>query len=171
MWLIPLLILTTPIWLGLIAAFYWGLRALRHKPEHLSTKASLRWIALNLCEPLVNFILIGVIAYANIQVPVWGAVLRTLPMMVLLLPAIDLAAAHPLQRRIATQALKYGGARWLVTIAIHVAASGVPSFEALIILLIGGTFLLWASFLWGQGLLEEIFQNESYVMQEARASA
>lgn len=175
MGLIVLIVLTAPIWIVLIFSLRVGLRALRFEPEHQITKAALRWIALNLCEPFVNFILIGLITFVHLQqsgysITAWDSTLRTLPMIVLLLPALDLRAEHPIQRSIAAYALRFGIARWVFTSFIHLSMSnGQMNFMTLFFLIVIGTVLLWASAWWGSAHLRAIMRNESYAMLEARA--
>ena len=166
MWLVALIVFTAPLWIGLIFSLRVGLRAIRFESEYQITKAALRWIALNLCEPFVNFILIALMTIVDFQqsdyINVWDATLRTLPMIVLLLPAIDLLAENPIQRRIASSALKFGIARWVVTILIQTSISPRQGNLATVFFyLVIGTVLLWASAFWGRGHLWAIMRNES----------
>jgi hypothetical protein len=139
---------------GLIWSFVVGARASQtHGWSHRSFKATRRFLALNLCEPLINVMVIPVLALGAAFWRFESPLLITAPMAVLLAPAIGLWFKDPFYRDQSARILKLGLARWLLNLAIFQSLVGDWAWFALLGIPLA-TGLLWYSIRWGERLLD-----------------
>jgi hypothetical protein len=135
---------------GVVYAFVQGLRALgesrRRKGELART---LRFLALHLCEPLVNTVLISLLLIPTAVLPfkALAAVLITAPKAVLLLPAQGTRFSTPALRDVNYSLVGLGVARWIVAMLTFQLAFHGNILAFLPFLL--GIGLLWYSIRWG----------------------
>src|SRR6266511_2936446 len=150
-----LLILGSPVFGGLLYGFYVGARAFAASwGQHGPHMITLRFLALNLCEPLVNSVIVTMLLLrAGLGLP--AALFCTAPMAVLLLPALGLGFADPFYRDQCRQILRRGMLRWGTNLVILLGCSGVPVLYVLAILaFLYSLFLLWQTILAGKGQLD-----------------
>lgn len=153
------LLLTLPT--SLLAALAVGCRAVAVARCCSDEPAQALWlIALNLLEPPLNTLVIpllcGVGRGSGALVPLWS----TLPMAVLLIPALGLRFRDTACRQVAWALLGLGGLRWLITLAIYQTA-GDPALIGL------GMFALWGSVIWGGAILGRLGGHRVPVRQAA----
>lgn len=104
----------------LVYSFSVGLRAYRTSRNTTDEyDRTLRYLALNLCEPLINTALICGLLWLRSRVvgssPSWiEPVFWTSPMAVLLLPLRGQSFSDPLYRRLSLRIFKLGMVRWIV---------------------------------------------------------
>src|SRR6266511_5363395 len=150
-----LLILGSPVFGGLLYGFYVGARAFAASwGQHGPHMITLRFLALNLCEPLVNSVIVTMLLLrAGLGLP--AALFCTAPMAVLLLPALGLGFADPFYRDQCRQILRRGMLRWGTNLVILLGCSGVPVLYVLAILaFLYSLFLLWQTILAGKAQLD-----------------
>jgi hypothetical protein len=149
------LIVLSPLWIALLYGFSLGVRAFRiscgHRGEYTST---LRFLAINLCEPLVNTVLVTLLATRSGASPIalW---LCTVPMAVLLIPARGLAFSDPFYRDQSRQILRRGLWRWGLNLLVFAGALGgglLIGTGALGLLI--GTIMLWFHVVAGRDQLD-----------------
>lgn len=122
---------------------------------------TLRYLAINQLEPVVNTFLMGAAAilffieFIDTQYPPLVPLFATLPMMVLFLPLRGLLKLHnPAYRRFCLLLGLNGLARWSTTVALFtVNPLSLTSLAFGFIAFVIGIGLLWASLLWGRSLL------------------
>lgn len=130
---------------------------------------TLRFLAVNLCEPLVTFVWLVALAFAAIRFPflssmlpnimpssVWvrysEIIVFTAPipvMSILLLPAFGLRFSNQLYRNICKQTLLLGLARWGIVILTWVLLLTKAAIMDLV-LIPAGIWLLWRCIHWGK---------------------
>lgn len=139
------LLLTLPT--SLLAALAVGCRAAAIARRCADEPAWALWlIALNLLEPPLNTLLIPLLSSAGRAPGAPAQLWTTLPMAVLLAPALGLRFRDAACRQVAWALLGLGGLRWLITLAIYQTAGDLA--------LIGlGMFALWGSVIWGGAVL------------------
>lgn len=173
-------ILIAPV--GAVWAAGIGLRALLqsvHSRQPYTT--TLRFLALNLCEPLLNGAIVALLVFPVIGIPLTGIVtvpytrsglelglLLTLPMAVLLLPAAGLSFAEPICRNVCRGLLLSGLLRWAITFLLWWATyayrrQNTPYVPFHILLLEGlALFGLWWSIQWGRRQLAMIAERAEH---------
>src|SRR5262245_3873457 len=155
---------------SVVYAFSQG-RAAFQKSRHASGEyaLTLRLLGVNLCEPLVNGILITCLLYNFSHYPfsTWRFAFNTLPMAVLLLPLWGLRCKNPLYWNLNLQILGLGLARWAVTLLIFL----LMEVTGLVILLLipFGTLLLFDCCRWGHRQLIGALALPPYPPQAAVA--
>ena len=151
-----LILLGGPVLIGIIYAFVVGVRALDWQSWHpLEFKLTRCFLALNLCEPAINAVLIAIL-YSHQWSPSLAMPLRvTAPMAVLLVPALGLWFSDRLYREKSISLLLLGAGRWALNLVIFGAVGVVDAggFWLGLLAFILGTVLLWRSLLWGQAQL------------------
>jgi hypothetical protein len=139
---------------GLIWSFVVGARAFQtHGWSHRYFKTTRHFLALNLCEPLINTMVVGALALGEALWGIQSSLLITAPMMVLLVPAIGLWFNDRFYRDQSTRILRLGLARWLLNLAIFQSLVGDWAWFMLLGIPLA-TGLLWYSARWGQRLLD-----------------
>src|SRR5262245_41306060 len=94
---------------ALIWSFVVGTRAFQtHGWSHRYFKATRRFLALNLCEPLINVMVVGVLALGAAFGAIESPFLITAPMAVLLVPALGLWFNEPFYRAQSARILMLG---------------------------------------------------------------
>lgn len=132
---------------ALIQSFIQGWLAFgRSRSYNGELAATLRFLGLNLCEPLVNIVLVIVLwrLFGN-----RSPLLYTAPMAVLLVPAIGLWFTDHNYRELCFKLCGWGSARWGLNIVIFslLYSNVVPILFLMIPLAIA---LLWFSYSWGK---------------------
>lgn len=161
-------------------------RGLRYDDQYAYT---LHFLAINVCEPIISmslilgFLMFGGLSVSNSSLNVVGAwlgsatewfapLLITAPMTVLLSPAIGLFFSQRRYRRLSVQILWLGLLRWGINLLVFyllIALEGAGVLPA-ILLVLGGTVVLWLSVLWAQDQLNgALHEPESGVAQTAIA--
>ena len=139
---------------GLIWSFVVGARAFQtHGWSHRSFKATRRFLALNLCEPMINVMVVGAVALGAVFGGIESPLLITAPMAVLLVPALGLWFNEPFYRDQSARILMVGLARWALNALIFQSLAGDWSWFVLLGLPLA-TGLLWYSTRWGERLLD-----------------
>ena len=145
---VPLLIVVGLIIMALVR----GIRLVRASNQHAgSAKTTLRLLALNMIEPAINTIMIAVLFNVFVSRSLvssgfveWfgmtGAILVTLPMMVLLLPFVWARSPDPVCATINTRLGLLGIIRWGIT-----AITFIFPYTVLV-----GIGVLWFSYSWVQ---------------------
>lgn len=125
-----------------------GVRALRRADEAAGERrTALNLIGLNLCEPAVNSLVIGLLATTRGASVPRAALAVTLAMAVLLLPARLMRSPDELVARTADQLVAIGLGRWLWALLTVVFGLMVPF--ALPALVIPGSLILAMGARWG----------------------
>lgn len=140
----------------------WGALKLSRQPALPAAVArSLRWMALNLCEPMVNVLLIGGMLIGRIDDTIgsggpfsdwgdpalWGELAAVAwPLLVLAAPIAGIASRHALARRIALETAALGLLRAAVTVATFINP----------LLVVVGLALLVGCCLWGEKWLARL---------------
>lgn len=146
---IPVLVVGNLVWAFGEGMQAWSLSETA-QGEHART---LRFLAVNLCEPLINtfVILVCLVTLTGIyRDPVMRAALATLPMAVLLLPGLGTSFRNALYRDISLKIFRLGLARWLITFF----TLQMEPFSGLTFL--AGLGLLWYSTHWGRRQLKGV---------------
>ena len=143
---VPLLIIAGMI----ITALVIGIRLVRESNQHSgSTKITLRLLGLNMIEPAINTLVIAELFDAFGSRSLWsfglmewhditGALLLTLPMMVLLLPFVWARSLDPVCATINSKLGLLGLLRWLVT-----AITFIFPYAVLLGLVVLGFSIYW----------------------------
>jgi len=149
---LPQIILMIPS--ALLAALVVGVLALRRaRSSSGEPEQTLHLIALHLLEAPVNALIIGLMAHS--QEPPYNLAI-TLPMAVLLIPALGLRFRDRDCRRVAETLLALGVLRWLITAGIYAGFDPGASGLAAILLLGAGTMLLFGCVGWCAYLLNRL---------------
>ena len=139
---------------ALLAALVVGALALRRaRGASGEPKQTLWLIALHLLEAPANALIIGSVMYS--RHPPYDLAI-TLPMAVLLLPALGLLFRDRDCRRVAGTLLGLGLLRWLVTAGIYASFDSPASEVAAVLLLGAGTLLLFGCVGWCAYLLNRL---------------
>ena len=141
---------------ALVYSFVLGVQAFKESGRQSGEYAmTLRFLGLNLCEPLINTYLIIFLLY---QYYGWEHLLFlvNLPMIVLTIPALGLWFSDPFYRDKSKQILLLGLGRWGINILILLCL-GVEDFggvDVLLFLIPLNLGLLWESIRWGKKHLD-----------------
>jgi hypothetical protein len=172
-----LLLLAIVIGVGALSSFAVGWRALKQGMAYDGSYAAMLYLlAINLCEPLINVILIGGcvwqidkihsrLLFHSLLFELLGienmALTLSAPMAVLLAPAIGLFFHQTRYRRLSAQLLGLGLVRWSINMIIFgltFDSTGSAETDALLLvfgLVTIGTAVLGFSAVWGGRVLRD----------------
>src|SRR5262245_4498185 len=151
-----LILLAGPVLIGIIYAFVVGVRALDWQSWHpLEFKLTRCFLALNLCEPAINAVLIAILYFHQGPADTAMPLRLSAPMAVLLVPALGLWFSDRFYREKSISILLLGAGRWALNVVIFGAVGAIDTggFWLGLLAFILGTVLLWRSLLWGQAQL------------------
>ena len=165
--LIVLLLLLGGLTAGIVFTLRVGMKALPPSGSSGEFVAVRRFLALNLCEPALNIVVVPVVAYVAITHAWHGNVLYTglaftWPMAVLLVPALGLRFRDPLYRAASLKILALGLGRWFITALIFgLGGRSDGGMSVALLLFLVGCGLLIYSFVWGHGQLTGPLEDPS----------
>ncbi|MBC8077999.1 MAG: serine/threonine protein kinase, partial [Chloroflexales bacterium] len=146
---------------GSLAAFNYSLKALPPSGSGGEFATTRRFLALNMCEPPINFFVVPILG-AMTNSGRWGHDLLlvglhfTWPMAVLLIPALGLFFRDSLYRKLSLKILLLGLGRWGINFLIFGLMSGTPSVSFFLILIGCGLFAY--SIRWGHNQLNGLLE-------------
>jgi hypothetical protein len=159
--------------IGAIYAFVTGCRAFRRGSRyHGYHRHTLYFLGLNLCEPLINIVLIPLFL-GSISEPSLGPVVASAPMIILLIPGLGIFFRDRVYRNLSLRILLLGILRWVIVVAIFYTVWSEPTgaMALFVGLLLLGTGLLWFSAIWGTGLLPEALAEPNVTHTEYESLA
>ena len=139
-------------WLGLslvvtavVVAAVVGSLALYHAKACSGEPKKILWmLALHLLEAPVNVVVIsGLFLVSSVVTPHPPILLITLPMVVLLVPALGVDFLEPAHRRIAWELLGLGAIRWSVTAATFTSFGSFGNIDRMLWMLCLGVLVLF----------------------------
>lgn len=140
----------------LIISFKRGLQALDlARRLHGPYSTTMFFLAVNLCEPLINTVAVGLIlTRIGFDRAIESPFLVTAPMAVLLLPALGITIRNPLYRSRSLRILWLGVGRWAVNVLIFTLVD-TPAYVLLLLLIPLSIGLLWKVAHWGENEISD----------------